>query len=88
MTNVPGPPFKIYVFGREVLTLAAALPLTAPLRLSAAIFSYNGILQFGINGGEGMSDAVHGVVDGIQATLAELLAAARAKGAMIGDNGA
>ncbi len=77
VTNVPGPPFTIYVFGREVLTLAPVLPLGAPLRLSAAIFSYNGVLQFGISGGEGMSDAVHEVTAGIQATLAELLEAAR-----------
>jgi diacylglycerol O-acyltransferase / wax synthase len=78
VTNVPGPQFPIYVAGREVRVLAPVIPLGAPLRLSTGVMSYNGILHFGISGGEAMTGAVPEVAAGIQETLHELLEAARA----------
>ena len=77
MTNVPGPTFPIYVAGRKVKVLTPIIPLGEPLRLSTGIMSYNGVLYFGISGGEGVTDAVPEVAKGIQDTLAELLKASR-----------
>lgn len=77
VTNVPGPTFPIYVAGRKVLVLTPVIPLGEPLRLSTGIMSYNGLLFFGISGGQGVLDAVPEVAAGIQETLAELLEASK-----------
>ena len=77
VTNVPGPQFPIYVVGRQVKVLAPVIPLGAPLRLSTGVMSYNGVLHFGITGGDAMIGAVPEVAAGIQETLTALLEAAR-----------
>ncbi len=77
VTNVPGPQFPIYVMGRHVNVMVPIIPLGEPLRLSTGIMSLNGVLHFGISGGEGVLDGVPEVAKGIQDTLAELLQAAR-----------
>ena len=77
VTNVPGPTFPIYVTGRKVKVLTPIIPLGEPLRLSTGVMSYNGVLYFGISGGEGITDAVPEVAQGIRDTLTELLTASR-----------
>jgi diacylglycerol O-acyltransferase / wax synthase len=76
VTNVPGPPFPVYVGGRPVHSIAPIIPVGEPWRLNTGIFSYQGHLHFGLTGGEGIEDAVHVVARGVHEALAELLEAA------------
>lgn len=76
VTNVPGPPFPVYVAGRRTRVIAPIIPVGEPWRLNTGIFSYQGQLHFGITGGEGIEDAVHVVARGVHEALAELLEAA------------
>lgn len=76
VTNVPGPQFPLYVMGRRAHTMAPLIPLGEPLRLNVGVVSYDGILHFGITGGEGIGDGVYQVGAGIQQALRDLLAAA------------
>jgi WS/DGAT/MGAT family acyltransferase len=78
VTNVPGPPFPIYVAGRRARSVAPTIPLGGPWRLVTGVVSYDGVLHFGITGGQGIGDRVHLVAAGVQDTLAELTALAEA----------
>ncbi len=81
VTNVPGPQFPVYVAGRRVRSLAPLIPIGDPWRLNTGVVSYDGELNFGITGGEGVLDDVRVVAAGIQEALADLLAATGAAGA-------
>ena len=74
VTNVPGPPFPIYVAGRRAHSVAPTIPLGQPWRLTTGVISYDGTLHFGFTGGQGIGDRVHLVANGVQDTLAELTA--------------
>jgi WS/DGAT/MGAT family acyltransferase len=78
VTNVPGPPFPIYVAGRRAHSVAPTIPLGQPWRLTTGVISYDGTLHFGITGGQGIGDRVHLVANGVQDTLTELTALADA----------
>jgi WS/DGAT/MGAT family acyltransferase len=57
VTNVPGPPFPLYVLGRRMVELYPYVPLGAGIRVTIAIFSYEGALTFGLTGDfDGMPD--------------------------------
>ncbi len=75
VTNVPGPQFPVYLAGRQARIMAPLIPLGDPWRLNTGVVSYDGMLNFGITGGEGIGDRVHDVSDGIHEALGELLAA-------------
>lgn len=80
-TNVPGPRDPLWSHGRLLVELIPYVPIASRLRLGVAIFSYCGRLTVGITGDyDGAADVwtlAHGIEDG----LAELLAAARDRGA-------
>ena len=78
VTNVPGPPFPIYVAGRRALSVAPTIPLGQPWRLTTGVISYDGTLHFGFTGGQGIGDRVHLFATGVQDTLNELTALADA----------
>ncbi len=72
VTNVPGPPFPIYVAGRRALSVAPTIPLGQPWRLTTGVVSYDGALHFGFTGGQGIGDRVHLVAAAVQQALIEL----------------
>jgi diacylglycerol O-acyltransferase len=77
VTNVPGPQFPLYVLGRELQTVVPVAFLPAKHGLAVAIFSYNGKMSFGLLGDFDTMEDIDVVRDGIEASLAGLLAAAR-----------
>ena len=50
ITNVPGPQFPLYLLGRELETIAPIAFLPNGHALSIAVFSYNGVMTFGLLG--------------------------------------
>ena len=49
-TNVPGPQFPLYANGRRMLTTYPYVPLFGQVRITVAIFSYDGQVNFGLTG--------------------------------------
>ena len=81
VTNVPGPQFPLYVRGRELEAVFPVAFLPKDHALAIAIMSYNGQMNFGLLGDYDALDDIRLVADGIQASLEELVALARAAGA-------
>jgi diacylglycerol O-acyltransferase / wax synthase len=77
VTNVPGPQFPLYVRGREMQDVFPVAFLPKNHALAVAIMSYNGKMNFGLLGDYDAMGDVDTVADGIEASLAELLALAR-----------
>lgn len=78
VTNVPGPQFPLYLMGREMLELVPVAFLPEDHALAIAAMSYNGKLTFGLLGDyDGMAD-IEEFGDHLDASLEELVAAARA----------
>ncbi len=77
VTNVPGPQFPLYVLGRELQTVVPVAFLPDNHTLAVAIFSYNGTMGFGLLGDFDAAEDIDIFRDGIDASLAELKAAAR-----------
>jgi diacylglycerol O-acyltransferase / wax synthase len=50
VTNVPGPQFPLYLLGRTLQATHPMVPLAQNLALGIAIMSYDGKLNFGLNG--------------------------------------
>ncbi len=49
-TNVPGPQHQLYACGRPMLEAFPFVPLASSVRVGVAIFSYNGMLNYGVTG--------------------------------------
>jgi diacylglycerol O-acyltransferase len=77
VTNVPGPQFPLYVRGRELQDVFPVAFLPKNHALAVAIMSYNGKMNFGLLGDYDAMGDLDTVADGIEASLAELLALAR-----------
>ncbi|HEY3189406.1 MAG TPA: WS/DGAT domain-containing protein, partial [Solirubrobacteraceae bacterium] len=77
VTNVPGPQFPLYVRGRELQDVFPVAFLPKNHALAVAIMSYNGKMNFGLLGDYDALPDIDVVSDGIEASLAELLALAR-----------
>jgi WS/DGAT/MGAT family acyltransferase len=75
-TNVPGPQIPLYAAGKRMLEIYPYVPLGLQLRTAVAIFSYNGTVSFGITGDYDTAADIQVLADGIDAGMAELLAAA------------
>ena len=74
ITNVPGPQEPLYAFGARLREIHPFVPLAAEHAVAIAVFSYNGLVTFGISADcESMPDL--GVLAyGIEAGIEELLA--------------
>jgi diacylglycerol O-acyltransferase / wax synthase len=79
VTNIPGPQMPLYVLGRELGDLFPVAFLPEDHALAIAIMSYNGGLDYGLLGDFDAMPDIDIVADGIKASLAELLAAARSE---------
>jgi diacylglycerol O-acyltransferase / wax synthase len=77
VTNIPGPQMPLYVLGRELLDLFPLAFLPQDHALAIAIMSYNGGLDYGLLGDYDAMPDIDLVAEGIEFSLAQLLAAAR-----------
>jgi diacylglycerol O-acyltransferase / wax synthase len=80
VTNIPGPQMPLYLLGRQLQDLFPVAFLPEDHALAIAIMSYNGGLDYGLLGDYDAMPDIDVVADGIEASLAELLAAARSRG--------
>jgi WS/DGAT/MGAT family acyltransferase len=79
VTNVPGPQFPLYVRGREMEDVFPVAFLPADHGLAIAIMSYNGKMNFGLLGDYDALPDIGRIADGVEASLAELVALAHEK---------
>jgi WS/DGAT/MGAT family acyltransferase len=77
VTNIPGPQFPLHVLGRKLEDLFPIAFLPSHHALAIAIMSYDGGLDYGLLGDYDALPDIDVIADGLEATLAELLAAAR-----------
>jgi hypothetical protein len=87
VTNVPGPQLPLYVQGRMMTDVFPIAFLPKNHALAIAIMSYNGQMNFGLLGDYDAVPDLDRIADGIDASLAELVALARKQGGSAG-NGA
>jgi WS/DGAT/MGAT family acyltransferase len=78
VTNVPGPQLPLYVLGRELESIFPMVPLAKNTALGIAIMSYNGQLNFGLAGDYDALADIEVLADELQASIAEIVAAASA----------
>jgi diacylglycerol O-acyltransferase / wax synthase len=88
VTNVPGPQFPLYVRGRELEAVFPVAFLPKDHALAVAIMSYNGQMNFGLLGDYDALADIAVVAEGIDASLEELVALARAQAPGNGDEAA
>ncbi|MBO0730353.1 MAG: wax ester/triacylglycerol synthase family O-acyltransferase [Acidimicrobiaceae bacterium] len=75
-TNVPGPQFPLYAAGRRMTHAYPYVPLAAGLRIGVGMFSYDGEVTFGVTADYDSSPDYEIVLQGIDAGMRDLLAAA------------
>ena len=73
VTNVPGPQQPLYTLGRRLLESFPFVPVIGHVRISIAIFSYDGGLYFGVTGDYDSSSDVGILTTGVESSAAELL---------------
>ena len=84
VTNIPGPQVPLFVLGRQLEDLFPLAFLPKNHALAVAIMSYNGGLDYGLLGDYDALPDIDLIADGIDASLKELLDAARARAASNG----
>jgi diacylglycerol O-acyltransferase len=72
-TNVPGPQQPLYVAGRRMLRAYPYVPLASQVRIGVAIFSYSGLLTYGVTGDYDTAPDIDVLCRGIEDGLGELL---------------
>jgi diacylglycerol O-acyltransferase / wax synthase len=80
VTNVPGPQFPLYVLGRELLEIFPVAFLPQKHALAVAIMSYNGGINFGLLADFDAVPDVGVIAEGLEESLAELVALAKKAG--------
>jgi WS/DGAT/MGAT family acyltransferase len=78
VTNVPGPQQALQTLGRRMLESFPFVPVIGHVRVSIAIFSYDGNLYFGVTGDSDSSSDIDILTAGVERSATELLAAAPA----------
>jgi len=79
-TNVPGPQFPLYACGRQMLEVFPFVPIAGHLRIGVAIFSYNGMLNFGVTGDYDTAADIGVLCRGVEDGMSELLKLASERG--------
>lgn len=72
VTNVPGPPFPLYVAGARMLEAYPVVPLGANLTIGVAVLSYDGALSLTTTADTEACPDAHMFVDGTRRALAQL----------------
>jgi WS/DGAT/MGAT family acyltransferase len=80
ITNVPGPPFPLYLLGAQMQAIYPMVPLMQNQNLGIALFSYNGRLHWGFNADWESFPDVHEFVEDLRASFAEYKELAAARG--------
>lgn len=75
ITNVPGPQIPLYTMGRRMEEVYPVLPLSDNTTLGIALLSYNGTIGFGLLGDFDTAPDLGVLAEGLEKSLAELLAA-------------
>jgi WS/DGAT/MGAT family acyltransferase len=73
VTNVPGPQQPLHTLGRRLLESFPFVPVIGQVRISIAIFSYDGGLYFGVTGDYDSSNDIDILTDGVERSMRELL---------------
>jgi diacylglycerol O-acyltransferase len=73
VTNVPGPQFPLYSFGREMKEVYPVVPLSGNTTIGIALLSYNGTIGFGLMGDYDTAKDLGVLAEGIEKAIAELL---------------
>jgi len=76
VTNVPGPQFPLYSQGREMKEVYPVVPLVNNTAVGIALFSYNGVICWGILGDYDAAKDIGTLAEGIEKSIAELLSVA------------
>jgi WS/DGAT/MGAT family acyltransferase len=76
-TNVPGPRQPLYLLGRQLVEILPYVPIATRLRTGVSIFTYCDQVTFGITGDYDTAADVAELARGIEAGIAELVAAHR-----------
>jgi diacylglycerol O-acyltransferase / wax synthase len=74
ITNVPGPQQPLQTLGRRLLQSFPFVPVIGQVRISIAIFSYDGTLYFGVTGDYDSSSDIDVLTAGVERAMDELLA--------------
>jgi WS/DGAT/MGAT family acyltransferase len=72
-TNVPGPQLQLYASGRPMIEAFPFVPLASSVRVGVAIFSYNGMLNYGVTGDYDTAPDIGVLCSGVEAGMTELL---------------
>jgi WS/DGAT/MGAT family acyltransferase len=80
ITNVPGPPFPLYLLGAQMQAIYPMVPLMQNQNLGIALFSYNGQMHWGFNADWESFPDVHEFVEDLRASFAEYKELAAARG--------
>jgi hypothetical protein len=78
VTNVPGPPFPLYILGSRMVSAFPLVTLLANQALGIAVFSYDGLLHFGFNADWDLLPDLHELVLDVERAFDELRRAAQA----------
>jgi WS/DGAT/MGAT family acyltransferase len=76
ITNVPGPQIPLYAFGAQLREVHPVVPLAAAHSVGIAIFSYNGLVTFGVIADSESTPDIDVLSHGIEQGIDELLALA------------
>lgn len=76
-TNIPGPPYPLYLLGRRMLEMFPYIPIAQGVRISIGIVSYDGKLAIGITGDYDAVPDIDVLCAGIEEALEELADAVR-----------
>jgi diacylglycerol O-acyltransferase len=76
VTNVPGPQHPLQTLGRRLLESFPFVPVIAHVRISIAIFSYNGGLYIGVTADYDSSNDIEVLTAGVESAMAQLVAVA------------
>jgi WS/DGAT/MGAT family acyltransferase len=72
-TNVPGPQWQLFACGRPMVEAFPFVPLASSVRVGVAIFSYNGLLNYGVTGDYDTAPDISVLCAGVEAGMTELL---------------
>ena len=73
ITNVPGPQIPLYAHGALLREVHPVVPLAAAHSVGIAIFSYNGLITFGVIADSDSTPDIDVLTDGIEHGIDELL---------------
>jgi hypothetical protein len=72
VTNVPGPQVPLYLLGSQLRDIYPMVPLAEQQALGIAVISYDGRLDFGLNGDWDALEDIELLADDLRASLLEL----------------